>query len=178
MLSEYQANQAKAKQLAGSLSGNQLNWKNGNGWSVAECLAHIAATNRAVGDAMKDAVDRRIAGRPATGGGLPLPGFAAHMIAKSLEPPPKFKAKAAAGTRPEGPTYDAGILDTYIASHEKLLAVLKKGGALHLSAMNFKHPVLPVRVPVDAGLAMMAAHDRRHLWQAGQVVSHPAFPKA
>src|ERR1019366_6363680 len=177
MLDQYLANEAKAKQLVDALSIAQLNWKSGASWSVAECLAHLAASNRGVGEAMKEAVDRRVGGKPETGGGFPMPGFIAHMVARSLEPPPKIKGKAAAGTRPEAASYGKEILATYLASHEKLLAVIKQGGALHLNVIGFRHPMLPLRLPVDAGLAMMAAHDRRHLWQAEQVTKAPGFPK-
>jgi len=178
MLDQYRKNEANATQLVGGLSLGQLNWKNGASWSVAECLAHIAAANAGVGAAMKDAVDRKVGGLPETGGGFPTPGFIANMLVKSLEPPPKFKAKAAPGTVPEALVYGKEILDTYLASHEQFLAVIKQGGALNLHAFGFKHPALPLRLPVDAGLALMAAHDRRHLWQAEQVTKNAGFPKS
>jgi hypothetical protein len=178
MLDEYLANQAKAQELAGSLSIAQLNWRKGASWSVAECLAHMAASNRAVGTAIQDAVDRKAGGQPDTGGGFPTPGFMAQMLVRSVEPPPKFKAKAGAATRPDAPSYGKEILDTYLASHEKLLAVLQQGGAPRLSAIGFRHPALPLRLPVDAGLALSAAHDRRHLWQAEQVTRAAGFPKS
>ncbi len=180
MLDEYRTNEAKARQLVEALSIRQLNRKNGASWSVAECLAHLAASNRAVGVAIKDAVDRRLGGRPETGGGFPLPAFMARMMVKSLEPPPKFKAKAPRGTKPEAASYGKEIVDVYLASHEKLLAVIRQGGSLQLNAIGFRHPVLPFRfrLRVDEGLAMMAAHDRRHLWQAEQVTKAAGFPQS
>jgi DinB superfamily len=177
MLDQYRSNQAKAKSLVGRLSYGQLNWRAGGAWSVAECLAHLAASNRGVGDVMLESLELRVNGKPAKGGGIPMPGFAAQMIVGSLEPPPKFKARAAAATRPNAPGYGPEILDEYLASHDKLLEVMRRGAALRLSEVSFRHPVLPFRVPVDQGLAMMAAHDRRHLWQADQVTKNPAFPK-
>lgn len=179
MLSEYQTNQTKARAMVDALSVDQLNWKPAPAsWSVAQCLAHMALSNRDVGLAMKDALDRRVSGRPETGGGLPTPGFLARLAVATLEPPPRFKAQAGPDTQPDLTRYGKEILDEYLASHAKMLAVIREGAALNLDAVSFRHPALPLRMPIDAGLELMAAHDRRHLWQAEQVTKAAGFPKS
>jgi len=178
LLSEYRKNEANARVRAEPLSIEQLNWRKAAGsWSVAECLWHLAASNRGVGAAMQEALERRVGGRPETGGGFPMPGFLARMAVATLEPPVKVRATATPETRPDQASYGREILDLYLASHEEMLTVMRRGAALNLDAVTFRHPALPLRMPVDAGLALMAAHDRRHLWQAEQVTKAAGFPK-
>jgi hypothetical protein len=31
-------------------------------------------------------------------------------------------------------------------------------------------------MPLGSGFALMAAHERRHLWQARKLMQHPEFP--
>ena len=44
---------------------------------------------------------------------------------------------------------------------------------------TFQNPFIPIiRMRVATGLAVLAGHDRRHLWQAEQVKRAPGYPGA
>ncbi len=178
MRDQFQTNQTKAKALVEALSVGQLNWKKGESWSVAECLAHLVATNVPLGAAIIDAVQRHSAGRPAAGGGFPTPHFVANMLVRALEPPPRVKAKAPAIIAPKQSSYGKDILEAYLASHKELLELMGSAGKSQLEGATFRHPLLPLRLPADVGLLLVATHDRRHLWQAEQVTKNADFPRS
>jgi hypothetical protein len=55
--------------------------------------------------------------------------------------------------------------------------VIREGAGLGLNSIRFRNPFIGfLRFTVGAGLLIIAAHDRRHLWQAGQVRQSAAFP--
>ncbi|HSB53345.1 MAG TPA: hypothetical protein VLD58_03280, partial [Gemmatimonadales bacterium] len=48
---------------------------------------------------------------------------------------------------------------------------------LDLNGTRFANPFLPlVRFSVGTGFQVIAAHQRRHLWQAGRIRENPRFP--
>jgi len=83
------------------------------------------------------------------------------------------------------PPAEAGLLET-MAEYRRISAELCR--LAHASAgldlaHRVKHPTLPpllrdlISMPLGARFALIAAHDRRHLWQAEQIRAHPDFPK-
>src|SRR5690349_4915238 len=75
-------------------------WRESAGsWSVAECLDHLATSNRIYLAAMRGAADRaRERGRMRKGPARA--GLVGGWFARSLEPPAKFKSRAQGKIRP------------------------------------------------------------------------------
>src|SRR4051794_36516111 len=96
LLNQLDANEHDAQALAAGLSEEAGTWHPAPGsWSVAECVDHLAITNRVYVGAMSEpAVDARNKGklqrRPI------IPGFVGRWFVKSLEPPVRsvFRTKA------------------------------------------------------------------------------------
>jgi hypothetical protein len=56
-------------------------------------------------------------------------------------------------------------------------SVVRDGAELDLNRIRFHNPfVATLRFTVGAGLLIIAAHNRRHLWQAEQVRQAAGFP--
>ena len=59
----------------------------------------------------------------------------------------------------------------------------QSAAGLDLARVKSTLPALPallrviVKMPLGARFELIAAHDRRHLWQAEQVRNHPDFPR-
>jgi hypothetical protein len=140
-------------------------------WSIAECLDHLATANRVYLRAMRPPAERALAGgstrsRPA------LPGIIGRWFVGSLEPPVKAgrRGKAPRIIRPrEGPAL-ADAFAAFIASHEDAREFLRRFHNIDLARIRFVNPfVAGVRFSLATGVNVIAAHDRRHLWQAWNV---------
>jgi hypothetical protein len=58
----------------------------------------------------------------------------------------------------------------FLASHNELRNYLATNADLDLASIRFPNPFLPaIRFSLATGLHVLAAHGRRHLWQAWRV---------
>lgn len=161
-----------AAALVAGLSAELGAWRPAPGaWSVAECLDHLAAANRVYLAAMRPpALRARQQGRwrrgPAT------PGLIGGWFVRTLEPPPKplLRLPAPRKIRPRSaPPFSAAYAD-FQAAHRDAVAFLRENADLDLQHLRFVNPFIPgVRFSLATGLHVIAAHERRHLWQAWRV---------
>ncbi len=140
-------------------------------WSVAECLDHLATGNRIYLGAMQEPVERarregRYRRRPAR------PGVVGRLFARSLEPPPAWwshlKAPRKIRPRPAPPLGET--FTGYMASLAGARAFLHANADLDLAGIRFPNPFIHgIRFSLATGFHVLAAHARRHLWQAWRV---------
>jgi hypothetical protein len=161
-----------ARTLVSGLGEGIGAWRAGAGsWSVAECLDHLAIANRVYLHAMQPAAERaaregRRRRRPAR------PGLIGGWFVRSLEPPvkPRMKGKAPRSIQPRHapPLQDA--IGAFLSSQDEVRAFLRTYAEIDLVGVRFPNPfVRGVRFSVATGLHVIAAHERRHLWQAWRV---------
>jgi hypothetical protein len=140
-------------------------------WSVAECLDHLATANRVYLGALRPPAARakstgRQRRRPAQ------PGLVGAWFVKYLEPPvqARLKSKAPRTIRPRAapPLNDA--ITAFLASQDEVRAFLRTYSDIDLAGVRFPNPFIRgVRFSLATGLHVIAAHERRHLWQAWRV---------
>jgi len=174
---QFEATEREARALAGSLSDGQLNWQPGSGrWSIGQCLAHLAtSTDRALA-----AIDRAIATARERHWVPDAPvryGWFARWMTNSMEPPPKRRMKTFAIFQPPAESlHRDAVLAELAASRSRLLERVRQSAGLNLRRPVVVSPVSPLfRMPLGAYLAFLAAHDRRHLWQARAVREASGF---
>ncbi|KAA6463302.1 DinB family protein [Acidobacteria bacterium AB60] len=144
-------------------------WRPASGaWSAAECLEHLAITNRVYLGAMQEpAVRARTRGNMRRG---PVkPGVVGGWFARSLEPPvkPGRRTRAPRMVVPATSTQFDEAAAAFSAAHAQVRAYLLANADLDLNRMRFPNPfVRGIRFSVATGLQVIAAHERRHLWQA------------
>lgn len=136
-------------------------------WSVAECLDHLATTNRVYLASFEEPARRaRAEGRMRRGPARP--GRAGALFLASLEPPPRWWSKLPA-PRKVRPQPSPPLAESFAAFKDSLVAVrrfLRAHHDLDLAGVPFPNPFLPgVRFSLATGLRVIAAHVRRHLWQ-------------
>jgi hypothetical protein len=95
----------------------------------------------------------------------------------SMEPPVKWRMKT---NRMFEPTREQlrreAVLAELIASRGRILERVRQSVGLNIKRAIVVSPVSRlIRVPLGAYLAFLAAHDRRHLWQARQVREASGF---
>jgi hypothetical protein len=161
-----------AQALVAGLTEPLAAWRAEAGsWSVAECLDHLATANRVYLLAMEEpAVRARKEGRQRRGPAMP--GVVGRWFVRSLEPPvnPRFKGRAPRIIQPRTAPTLADAFASYAASHDEVRAFLRAYADLDLGRVRFPNPfVRGVRFSLATGLHVIAAHERRHLWQAWRV---------
>ena len=161
-----------ARTLISGLTPDQGIWRRDPGsWSVAECLDHLATANRVYLRAMEPAAahahQRGSLRRKAA-----VPGLLGGWFVRTLEPPvkPRFKLKAPKKIVPRESPALADAAAQFFASQGEVRAFLKKYAGIDLAGVRFVNPFIRgLRFSLATGLHVIAAHDRRHLWQAWNV---------
>jgi hypothetical protein len=168
----FDAIEEDARGVVAGLSEEEGVWRPApESWSVAHCLDHLATANRVYLRAMEPAAaEARTRGltrrRPA------LPGLVGGWFVRTLEPPvkPRFRMRAPRKIVPrDSPTlHDAAA--QFHATQADVRAFLSSHADIDLAGVRFPNPFIRgVRFSLATGLHVLAAHDRRHLWQAWNV---------
>jgi hypothetical protein len=175
-----------ARKLIDGLTAEQGIWRPAPGaWSIAHCLDHLATANRVYLQAMEPAAAEALARgrrrrRPA------LPGLIGGWFVRSLDAPafaggpfrlrrsrpvkPRFKMKAPAKIVPRVSPALADAAAQFFASQDQARAFLGKYADIDLAGVHFPNPFIrAVRFSLATGMHVIAAHDRRHVWQAWNV---------
>lgn len=178
MLDQIDAIKREGAAVTAGLSDSQLNWHPGPGrWSIADCLQHL---NVGVAKVLP-AFDRAIAEGRAKGQHASGPfkyGWFARMVARSMEPPPKFRMKTVAMLRvPNTATYRAAdLVPEFSRARDQLAERVRGADGLDLVRVRTVSPINRLlRLPLGAYFQFILGHDRRHLWQARQVRNDPRF---
>src|SRR5262245_30916323 len=135
-------------------------------WSGADNLVHLTLASQALIPRMT-----RTLGKLAEAGkhsdGPSRPDWVGRFYAWALEPPASFKAKVPGPFVPLAGQSVAAALPTFLKEQEQVLALVKRSIPLDLAARKVPSPVSRyVRYNVISAFHILAAHQRRHLWQA------------
>lgn len=174
---QFETTEREAQALAGRLSDAEFNWQPAPGsWSIGQCLQHLATGT----DAVLPAIDRAIAAAREhmwMAQGPVRYGLFARMMVTSMEPPVKWRMKTNRIFQPKtDPLRREAVVAELTASRGRILERVGKSAGLNLKRAIVVSPVSRlIRVPLGAYLAFLAAHDRRHLWQARQVREASGF---
>jgi hypothetical protein len=176
---QFAAAKAEASELVNGLNESQFNWRpDARIWSIAECLQHL----NIVGDRYAHMLEKTLAEARARGlvGHGPFGyGWLGKWILVNTEPPPKRKVKAARSLTPAYGQPITAVLPTFLHLQEQLALRLEQANGLDLARVKVPVPGYgPVKLNLHITFARIAAHERRHLWQARQVRNHAAFPEA
>lgn len=168
-----------AQDVAAGLGREQLWWRPGTDrWSVGECLDHLVRTGEAYLEALDEAIaeGRR---RDRVAEGPHRPGLVGRWLTRLLEPPPGLGVPAPARIRPSRPPAgrDPDPLAAFLALRGRLAERLEAADGLDLARVRVTSPFFAF-LSFDLGSAfrVVAAHERRHLWQARRVREAEGFP--
>ena len=182
---EELANEADA--LVAPLSDAQFTWRPvagktpaGDpryGWSVAQCIDHLNVTARMYLPVLDEGIANAIR-QGQYGEGPYTYWWLARMFVRMLEPPPRFRTKTPAAFRPPPGRTRREIMAAFRAYQVQYVDRLRQANGLDLARARTRSPVASWLVfPLGCGFAAMAAHERRHLWQARQVTQALGFPQ-
>jgi hypothetical protein len=168
---QLDAAERDAQALAAGLAEERGGWHAETGsWSVAECLDHLATTNRVYLHPMKElAIRAREQGRFRRGPAAP--GFVGRWFVRTMEPPVKapFRMKPRI-VEPRAAAPLANAFASFRTSQDEVRAFLREYADLDLAGVRFSNPfVRGIRFSLATGLHVITAHERRHMWQAWRV---------
>lgn len=174
---QVEAIKRDATDLVVELSEAQFNWRPEAGrWSIAECLTHLNVTARQYFPLIRAAIEQARARRQLSPGPF-RHGFLGNWFVRSLEPPVKRRSKAPKVFVPPPDQPFASVVPEFMGVQEQLLLLVRDANGVDLARAKVRSPANRlIRLSLGQSLALLAAHERRHLWQARQVKDDPRFP--
>ena len=154
-----------------SLRPDQMLWRpDPASWSVGECISHLTVSVERYLPNLDAALEKaRAAGK--TGKGPFRHGFISSYFVRSLEPPPARRFKAPKLFLPPAQIDAARVATDFLAVHEQLIERARRADGLDLARVKVQSPALAILwLSLGKGIELMAAHARRHLWQAEQTL--------
>ncbi len=160
------------------LSIEQLRWRpDPRRWSIAECLDHLNATLALYLPKIDAAVGLgRREGRVSPGGFRYVRSELEAL--RSAEPPVTHRIDAPPVTLPAAAVDPDWLVEQFHQMRDRYADSVRRAFGLDLPHILIVEPIFPLVRSLGASLAFMAAHDRRHMWQAERVRRTPGFPHA
>ena len=168
----------EARRLTEQLTNAQFNWRVAEGsWSIGECLAHLNLTGQMYLPRIERAM-RQARAAGLTGSAPFRHGWFGNFFVRRLEPPVRrLKVRAPRTVEPPPEHLLAVVVPAFMSLQEQLDKKLREAEGLHLSRIKISSPFSRyLSFSLGQSFALLAAHERRHLWQARQVREHPGFP--
>ena len=104
------------------------------------------------------------------------PTWFGRWFARSMEPPPRQRIRTPKKLVPPSSIPLAKALADYLASHDRYRQLVAVAAAVDTNRVVTANPFIrSVRMRLSTALLVVPAHDRRHLWQARQVLAAPGF---
>lgn len=179
LLADLTAADRRAEELVADLTDAQANWRPSEAaWSIAQCLDHLAVTHQVYLAALEPVIERALSRGGKRTGPIAPNAFERWFIA-NLEPPPKRRMPAPRKIVPAARLGRAEVLAKFLASQERVRALLGRAAGLDLNRTRFSNPFFRFwRMRAGSAFLALAAHGRRHLWQAQRVRGNERFPAA
>jgi hypothetical protein len=169
---EYDANEESIGKMFSELKSEKLNWRpNSHQWSVVQCIEHLNVFGRTSLDAIDKMIRDGQSREMYRNDHSVRYGMLGNLLIRSIEPPYRIKFKAVKNIVPLAQDYEPeNVLTNLHLLHEELKARLSV--ANELDFVHIKHPIPPtnIKLPLGQWFALIAAHERRHIWQAQRIV--------
>lgn len=176
LLNNLTENIARVEQTArgefGALDGDQLNWRpGGNRRSIGQCLDHVMKSNSPFFETFKSI--RNGTRQTTFWERLPLlPAFWGSFVLNKVRPETTRKTRTTKVLIPSPEPAPPDIVDTFCGQQCELIAAIQMLVEIDLDAHIITSPVAPfVTYSLRNALAIIVAHEERHLLQAKNVLS-------
>jgi DinB superfamily len=173
---QFAAIKAEAAELVNGLKESQFNWRpNAQSWSMAECLLHLNVAGDRHVRLIESAIEQgRAEGR--FGQSVVKRGYMARRTLRNTEPPPRRKQKAVRRLTPAYGQPLTAVMPTFFHVQDQLIRLVEQANGLDLARIRAPLPGRYMKLNLGVTFEWIAAHERRHLWQARQVRNQAGFP--
>jgi len=144
-------------------------------WSAAECVEHLNITNRAYLPRIEEALREVEAKKTVTSVPMVM-NFNAKLLRWWLEPPSRLKLPTSVAFQPPAVGSAGEVLQAFQELNAKMDEQLSHGRCLPLDRAMIASPFSEsMKYNVYSAFVLIAAHNRRHLWQAATALKVPPF---
>lgn len=168
LVEEFRAIQTSAASLVDGLTDEQARWRpSPEQWSIAECLIHLNTATKGYLERLERANrEARESDNPSLHSTLFGRAFIWWM-----EPPVRMRAPAPKGFLPPPPTERIeDIMGAFTAMNDRLSSAAADAARRDFTGVTISSPVTrKLRFTVSDTFRFIAAHERRHLWQASKI---------
>jgi DinB family protein len=177
-LFQVEASKAWFHQRVLPLSIEQLRWRpDARHWSIAECLDHLNLTL----EMYLPKIDAAIAGARRKDAAMAPRSQCEQAEIDALrlsEPPVTTGRPAPSATMPVAAVDPDWLVEQFHDTRDRYVDAVHRASELDLPRIRIVEPIYPLIVSLGGTLAFIAAHDRRHMWQAERVRQAPRFPQS
>jgi len=170
LINQFEISKEELYSLLEGISEEQFNKRlPSGGWSIAECADHLIVTGkdytRQIENGLKKAEKKNLLLK----GPYKFSWIGKNFI-KNVEPPVKRKFKHPARWTPDSKLSLQKMKDEYIALQDRYIELLNKAKGFDILKVKLPSPATSLlRFSIYEMFHVNAAHQRRHLWQAGNV---------
>lgn len=137
-------------------------------WSAAECLAHLSLSTELFLPVLKKTIEEARRKKRRGKAKMDLIG---RVLAWFLEPPIRKRVKTGAPFVPKSTRAKAEAFGEFASLQEQLIDLLHEAHGADVSTKIVSPFDKRVRYNLYSAFRIVAAHERRHLWQAEQAVA-------
>jgi hypothetical protein len=136
-------------------------------WSAAECLAHLSISTEMFLPVLRTSIAKAKSGRKKK----PKMDLLGRVLRWFLEPPIRQRVRTSAPFVPKAVRAKADAFGEFASLQEKLVEILRDARDADLSQKIVSPFDKRVKYNIYSAFRIVAAHERRHLWQAEQTVA-------
>lgn len=165
--------------VVSGLAEEDLQWRPGEGrWSIVQCFEHLNS-----GWMVLPKLDRKIGEareRGILGSGPFRTKFLGQIYIRAIEPPVRFRVvKSPVKFRPRASPPSSEVVPKILSLQKELIQRIRASDGLDVGAITLSSPITRrFRMTLGQWFAFLAAHERRHVWQAKQVKAQMAIDRA
>jgi DinB superfamily len=175
---QFEQLSADVDALVDSLRDEQFHWRPAPGvWSIAECLDHLNVTARMYLPKFDEGIAEAVRLGAYRDGPFRY-SWVGRIFLRTSEPPARLRMKAPGMFLPRPGRPRPEVMATHREHQVQLIDRLNGANGLDLSRARVASPVSKwLGFSLCAGFALIAAHERRHLWQARKLAEMRGFPR-
>lgn len=160
-----------------SLSDDQINWKpDSDVWSVAECIEHLAVTNKLYFNEM----ERQFAEKQIScidSDESVKHKFFGKLIMKAVDPSNDRKTKTFNVFKPGRSSYNRNVIDKLINIQKDLINLISASFNINFNKYVMSSPASKlIKENFSDVLEIIRLHNKRHLLQIDQLIKEKNFP--
>lgn len=176
LIAEANSVASEAKSRFGNLTASQLNWRpSADRWSVAQCFDHLLTSNKGYLPIFESVLGGK---KPTLWEKMPvLPGLAAKLLIKSLDPASTRKIKAPKSFEPAQSDIRPSVIDDFVSQQRAIVEKMKATEHLDLDKIVITSPIsAAVTYSLMDAYRIIVVHEQRHFQQAKRVTEESGFP--
>ncbi len=168
---------ADAANLLNGLTEVQFHWSPvSSRWSIAQCLVHLVIVGGKYLPILDETIENARADRLLSRGPFRY-GFIERWFVRSTEPPPGIRLRTPPAARPPDDQPLPGVIASFLTMQDEIRKRIRAANGVDLARAKVTSPFIrSLKMGLGPCFEFLAAHERRHLWQAWQVRNDEGFP--